>query len=82
MADDGQDMESRGPQTWQEGERKDAAIRQLWALVRNNIGLRWDNTTYINGVMFQLSEIKIQHITDGASKTYLLGEQQCAIRQL
>jgi prepilin-type N-terminal cleavage/methylation domain-containing protein/prepilin-type processing-associated H-X9-DG protein len=71
----GTDIESRGPQTALLGERKDAAARQTWSLVQNTIGLKWDNKTYLTGVMFQLSEIKVQHITDGASKTYLLGER-------
>jgi prepilin-type N-terminal cleavage/methylation domain-containing protein/prepilin-type processing-associated H-X9-DG protein len=72
---DGPDCESRGPQTFLLGERKDRAARQTWSLVQNTVGLKWDNTTYLTGVMFQLSEIKLRHITDGASKTYMCGER-------
>jgi prepilin-type N-terminal cleavage/methylation domain-containing protein/prepilin-type processing-associated H-X9-DG protein len=70
----GGDLDSLGPDTWQVAQRTDDAARQSWALVRNNIGLKW-NGAYITGIMFQLSEVGPQHITDGTSKTYLIGER-------
>jgi prepilin-type N-terminal cleavage/methylation domain-containing protein/prepilin-type processing-associated H-X9-DG protein len=34
-----------------------------------------DGSLYLNGVMFLRSEVGIQHVTDGTSKTYLCGEK-------
>ena len=34
-----------------------------------------DNTTMATGISFQRSEVAIRHITDGTSKTYLIGEK-------
>ena len=34
-----------------------------------------DNGRWFNGVIFARSEISFRHITDGLSKTYLVGEQ-------
>jgi prepilin-type N-terminal cleavage/methylation domain-containing protein len=41
-------------------------------LINNCAG---NNTTSVTGVSFQRSEVAIQHITDGTSRTYLIGEK-------
>ena len=40
----------------------------------------WGNAMEATGVLFTRSEIGIQHITDGTSNTYLVGEKRCLVQ--
>ncbi len=39
----------------------------------------WGNSTKATGVLFTRSEIGLQHIPDGSSHTYLVGEKRCQV---
>ena len=75
-AGDGTFLDSLGPRTWQEGYNK---ANTLWTLYLDKLGLQTTPTGARNwmltGVMFQRSEVGTQHVVDGTSKTYLLGER-------
>jgi hypothetical protein len=59
------DQRAAGPKTWEEGLAWDdgSLPEAAWVAARHS------------GVMFQLSRVAPRHITDGLSKTYLLGEK-------
>ena len=70
-------LDRLGPRTWLEAMNK--AALPLWSEYCDSLGLRvppsgvreWVNT----GIMFQRSEVGARHISDGGSKTYLVGER-------
>jgi prepilin-type processing-associated H-X9-DG protein len=39
------------------------------------VGYAWPNLSYLNGVCYRRSELRLAQITDGTSKTYLVGEK-------
>ena len=66
--------ETPGPRNWQE-----AYNTTLWQTYLDTLGLRTRPTGarewVYTGIIFQRSEVAVQHVTDGTSKTYLLGER-------
>jgi prepilin-type processing-associated H-X9-DG protein len=74
-AGDGIYIDAQGPATWQEGQNQVG----FWFNYVDNIGLQTkpngEKVWQLTGIMFQRSEVGVKHITDGASKTYLLGER-------
>jgi prepilin-type N-terminal cleavage/methylation domain-containing protein len=67
----GNDDAQKGPGTWQEGYNS-----TLWHTFLDTLGYRTSSRQWVyTGVIFQRSEVGIQHVVDGTSKTYLLGER-------
>jgi prepilin-type N-terminal cleavage/methylation domain-containing protein len=68
--------EITGPRTWQE-----AYNSNIWQLGVDTSGLRIRNDEektrewVYTGIIFQRSEVAVKHVTDGTSKTYMLGER-------
>jgi prepilin-type processing-associated H-X9-DG protein len=69
---DGTYLDSQGPATWQEGQN----LVGFWFQNLDRLGKRTtDGKWFSTGIMFQRSQVGINHIVDGTSKTYLLGER-------
>ena len=73
-AGDGTYLDSAGPVNWQVGENKVGTTFTLDTLGSESLKDGTKNWI-LTGIMFQRSEVGIRHITDGTSKTYLLGER-------
>jgi len=70
-----------GPSVWQAGEVVGTTGWNLFTENRDSLGkdsrpnLTEAQKWVYTGVIFQVSEVGLKHITDGASKTYLCGER-------